>query len=76
MELALSLEKLVNEKLLNLHNVKTTSLIFINLKILFDWDLVMICVQQVASKNGDVHLADFIESEFLTEQVKRFSVLC
>ncbi|KAG2285098.1 hypothetical protein Bca52824_044702 [Brassica carinata] len=44
MELALSLEKLVNEKLLNLHNV--------------------------ASKNGDVHLADFIESEFLTEQVE------
>lgn len=30
----------------------------------------MICVKQVASKNGDVHLADFIESEFLTEQVK------
>ncbi|KAJ0259469.1 Ferritin-4 [Hirschfeldia incana] len=44
MELALSLEKLVNEKLLNLHSV--------------------------ASKNGDVHLADFIESEFLTEQVE------
>ncbi|CAN8317537.1 unnamed protein product [Cochlearia groenlandica] len=44
MELALSLEKLVNEKLLNLHSV--------------------------ASKNEDVHLADFIESEFLTEQVE------
>ncbi|KAK7276422.1 hypothetical protein RIF29_17561 [Crotalaria pallida] len=44
MELALSLEKLTNEKLLNLH-----------------W---------VASKTGDVHLADFVESEFLGEQVE------
>ncbi|XP_078435472.1 ferritin-4, chloroplastic-like [Wolffia australiana] len=44
MELALSLEKLVNEKLLNLH--------------------------AVADANGDVHLADFIESEFLEEQVE------
>ncbi|CAK8538346.1 unnamed protein product [Lathyrus sativus] len=44
MELALSLEKLTNEKLLNLHSV--------------------------ASKNGDVQLADFVESEFLGEQVE------
>ncbi|KAK2431018.1 Ferritin-4, chloroplastic [Trifolium repens] len=44
MELALSLEKLTNEKLLNLHNV--------------------------ASKTGDVQLADFVESEFLGEQVE------
>ncbi|KAF8102022.1 hypothetical protein N665_0201s0313 [Sinapis alba] len=44
MELALSLEKLVNEKLLNVHSV--------------------------ASKNDDVQLADFIESEFLNEQVE------
>lgn len=44
MELALSLEKLVNEKLLNVHSV--------------------------ASKNDDVHLADFIESVFLNEQVE------
>ncbi|KAG4995422.1 hypothetical protein JHK86_032249 [Glycine max] len=44
MELALSLEKLTNEKLLNLHSV--------------------------ASKNNDVQLADFIESEFLGEQVE------
>ncbi|CAI8586342.1 unnamed protein product [Vicia faba] len=44
MELALSLEKLTNEKLLNLHSV--------------------------ASKNGDVNLADFVESEFLGEQVE------
>ncbi|KAL5720656.1 bacterial non-heme ferritin [Ranunculus cassubicifolius] len=44
MELALSLEKLTNEKLLNLHNV--------------------------ADKNNDVQLADFVESEFLTEQVE------
>ncbi|KAJ4847571.1 hypothetical protein Tsubulata_015396 [Turnera subulata] len=44
MELALSLEKLVNEKLLNLH--------------------------KVASKNNDPQLADFVESEFLQEQVE------
>ncbi|WCJ19943.1 Ferritin chloroplastic [Euphorbia peplus] len=44
MELALSLEKLTNEKLLHLHHV--------------------------ADKNHDVHMADFVESEFLGEQVE------
>ncbi|KAE9465145.1 hypothetical protein C3L33_02927, partial [Rhododendron williamsianum] len=44
MELALSLEKLTNEKLLTLH--------------------------AVASRNNDVQLADFVESEFLEEQVE------
>ncbi|OIW19088.1 hypothetical protein TanjilG_06397 [Lupinus angustifolius] len=44
LELALSLEKLVNEKLLNLHSV--------------------------ADRNNDPQLADFIESEFLNEQVE------
>ncbi|GER30404.1 ferritin [Striga asiatica] len=44
MELTLSLEKLTNEKLLNLH--------------------------AVASRNNDVQLTDFIESEFLVEQVE------
>ncbi|XP_021908809.1 ferritin-3, chloroplastic-like [Carica papaya] len=44
MELALSLEKLTNEKLLNLH--------------------------RVADGNNDPQMADFIESEFLTEQVE------
>ncbi|CAH1430703.1 unnamed protein product [Lactuca virosa] len=44
MELALSLEKLTNEKLLNLH--------------------------EVANRNNDVQLADFVESEFLGEQVE------
>ncbi|XP_054788425.1 ferritin-3, chloroplastic-like [Prosopis cineraria] len=44
MELALSLEKLTNEKLLNLHRVATI--------------------------NNDVQLADFVESEFLGEQVE------
>ncbi|KAK3009243.1 hypothetical protein RJ639_015115 [Escallonia herrerae] len=43
MELALSLEKLTNEKLLNL--------------------------RRVADENNDVQLTDFVESEFLTEQV-------
>ncbi|KAL2340539.1 hypothetical protein Fmac_008479 [Flemingia macrophylla] len=42
MELALSLEKLVNEKLLNVHSV--------------------------ADRNNDPQMADFIESEFLSEQ--------
>ncbi|PIM97594.1 Ferritin [Handroanthus impetiginosus] len=44
MELALSLEKLTNEKLLNLH--------------------------RVADENNDPQLADFLESEFLVEQVE------
>ncbi|KAA8549456.1 hypothetical protein F0562_001140 [Nyssa sinensis] len=44
MELALSLEKLTNEKLLNLH--------------------------RIADQNNDVQLVDFIESEFLIEQVE------
>ncbi|KAL8162639.1 hypothetical protein V2J09_014128 [Rumex salicifolius] len=44
MELALSLEKLVNEKLLNLHSV--------------------------AEKNNDVQLQEFVEGEFLNEQVE------
>ncbi|XP_047335482.1 ferritin-3, chloroplastic-like [Impatiens glandulifera] len=44
MELALSLEKLTNEKLLNLHSV--------------------------ASESNDVQLTDFVESEFLNEQVE------
>ncbi|KAL1331095.1 hypothetical protein AAHE18_12G158900 [Arachis hypogaea] len=44
MELALALEKLVNEKLLYLHSV--------------------------ADCNNDPQLCDFIESEFLDEQVK------
>jgi len=49
MELALSLEKLVNEKLLNLH--------------------------AIAEKVNDVHLADFIESEFLGEQVEAIKMI-
>ncbi|MBA0813954.1 hypothetical protein Gohar_027768, partial [Gossypium harknessii] len=44
MELALSLEKLTNEKLLNLH--------------------------KVAERNHDSQLTDFIEGEFLAEQVE------
>ncbi|KAJ6699426.1 FERRITIN [Salix purpurea] len=44
MELALSLEKLTNEKLLRL--------------------------QKVADENNDPQMADFVESEFLTEQVE------
>ncbi|KAI4318316.1 hypothetical protein L6164_026103 [Bauhinia variegata] len=44
MELALSLERLNNEKLLKLHTL--------------------------ANENNDVHLVDFIESQFLTDQVE------
>ncbi|XP_059656283.1 ferritin-3, chloroplastic-like isoform X2 [Cornus florida] len=47
MELVLSLEKLTNEKLLNLH--------------------------KIADQNNDVQLVDFIESEFLVEQLIFFS---
>ncbi|KAA8517456.1 hypothetical protein F0562_017749 [Nyssa sinensis] len=43
MELALSLEKLTNEKLLSLHSV--------------------------ADRNNDAQMSDFVETEFLTEQV-------
>ncbi|KAE8722060.1 Ferritin-3 [Hibiscus syriacus] len=46
MDLALSLEKLTNEKLLNLH--------------------------RVAEQSNDVQLTDFIEGEFLSEQVEFF----
>ncbi|MBA0800869.1 hypothetical protein Gohar_011281, partial [Gossypium harknessii] len=48
MELALSLEKLTNEKLLCLHNVTLI----------------------VAVQNNDAQMADFIESEYLAEQVE------
>lgn len=44
MELALSLEKLTNEKLLNVHSV--------------------------ATENNDPQLADFVETEFLGEQIE------
>ncbi|KAJ4840495.1 Enoyl-CoA isomerase/hydratase fer4 [Turnera subulata] len=49
MELALSLERLNNEKLQNLH--------------------------KLASDNNDLHLMDFVESEFLTEQVESIKKL-
>jgi len=49
MELALSLEKLTNEKLLHAH--------------------------AVATKTNDVQLADFIESEFLGEQVEAIKMI-
>ncbi|KAL0805566.1 hypothetical protein Bca101_098057 [Brassica carinata] len=57
MELALSLEKLVNEKLLNVHSVRP---------LLLETQFLFV----VASKNDDVQLADFIESVFLNEQVE------
>ncbi|XP_060212984.1 ferritin-2, chloroplastic-like [Lycium barbarum] len=49
MELALSLEKLTNEKLLNLH--------------------------AVATRNNDVQLADFVENEYLHEQVESIKTI-
>lgn len=97
MELALSLEKLTNEKLLNLHSVRqvcwvlvlifgfTACLCFVSwsvhldIVILLKWKFfffhLIYIFQQVASKNGDVQLADFVESEFLGEQVCMKSVL-
>ncbi|CAL5363921.1 unnamed protein product [Camellia sinensis] len=67
MELALSLEKLTNEKLLNLHafymtngeNVPGSCITFCDSKD-----------RKVASQNNDAQLTDFVESEFLTEQVE------
>nr|GMD17802.1 ferritin, chloroplastic-like [Ipomoea batatas] len=56
MELALSLEKLVNEKLLNLYD-DVGFLIF-----------TLIDESQVADKNNDDELQDFVEREFLKEQ--------
>ncbi|GFY82078.1 ferritin 3 [Actinidia rufa] len=56
MELALSLEKLTNEKLLNLHNVRH----FFSL----------VSLVPVATRNNDVQLADFVENQFLNEQVE------
>lgn len=88
MELALSLEKLTNEKLLNLHSVSQFCWILVlvllhvfcyiglvrvdNDIIEMKWKLLfnlMYIVWQVATKNGDVQLVDFVESEFLGEQV-------
>ncbi|KAJ6891921.1 hypothetical protein NC651_025198 [Populus alba x Populus x berolinensis] len=62
MELALSLEKLTNEKLLNLQSVFLVLFAkYVEIELSF--------VQQVAEKNKDVQLTDFVESEFLAEQV-------
>ncbi|KAL1308499.1 hypothetical protein AAHE18_17G110500 [Arachis hypogaea] len=61
MELALSLERLNNEKLLNLH------------KIYHLHNGMHICKNfetKIATQNKDVQLADFIESEFLVGQVE------
>lgn len=95
MELALSLEKLTNEKLLNLHNVRLssfpTSIMFYIAVMPFDlqhvnklaqgfislvYEIVgqnlvkhCRCVKQVAERNHDSQLTDFIEGEFLAEQV-------
>lgn len=82
MELALSLEKLVSEKLLNLHNVRQ-SLLDLSFYCMCIVSLVsfmltltdIVSSWQVASKTGDVQLADFVESEFLVEQVCKNLVL-
>lgn len=86
MELALSLEKLTNQKLLSLHGV-----IIILLKLPVPTLSILVCsfpsemksvigwfspvYSQVAEQNKDPQLADFIESEFLYEQVNQRSCL-
>ncbi|BBH06307.1 ferritin 2 [Prunus dulcis] len=55
MELALSLEKLTNEKLLNLHKI---------------YSCFVADRKQVAEHNNDAQLTDFVETEFLAEQVE------
>lgn len=73
MELALSLEKLTNERLLALHSVKTSS--FSSYQIKCPNVILCLCLhfrldeQQVADRNNDPEMQDFIEREFLAEQV-------
>ena len=83
MELALSLEKLTNEKLLNLHRVRQDCFIYLiyigpaivamELQFCSSKSDVLTAfhtfASQVASKSNDVQLADFVETEFLGEQV-------
>ena len=83
MELALSLEKLTNEKLLKLHSVMhlsfVLSLLCLTCALHFILSLrqskcnflirALDFDQQVADKNNDVQLADFVENQFLSEQV-------
>ncbi|GMP51512.1 hypothetical protein CsSME_00017710 [Camellia sinensis var. sinensis] len=73
MELARSLEKLTNEKLLNLHafymtngeNVPGGCITFCDSK-----DRKVDLCNPVTSQNNDAQLTDFVESEFLTKQVE------
>nr|GMC62807.1 ferritin-3, chloroplastic-like [Ipomoea batatas] len=60
MELALSLEKLVNEKLLNLPFVQDFGFLV----------FMLLDESQVADKNNDDELQDFVEREFLEKQEK------
>ncbi|MBA0814855.1 hypothetical protein Gohar_020654 [Gossypium harknessii] len=66
-ELALSLEKLINEKLPSLHNV-----ILLNLMTCIQnpENRVLLAALPVAEQNNDPQVADFIESEFLSEHVE------
>nr|GMC84118.1 ferritin-3, chloroplastic-like [Ipomoea batatas] len=82
MELALSLEKLVNEKLLNLHAVREILCLLTALSMChcglvpFVQDVgflifMLLDESQVADKHNNVEMQDFIEREFLEEQVKQ-----
>ena len=87
MELALSLEKLTNEKLLHLQSVSyftsgcyhcctLTLLSLINDKIIFTAMPLfnVFSSKQVACKCNDPQMADFVESEFLGEQVRTINM--
>lgn len=70
MELSLSLEKLVNEKLLKVHGVSIFRHFYaVKLRLLFADD-GFLDSKQVADESNDPQMADFIESEFLGEQVR------
>ncbi|KAK9154022.1 hypothetical protein Sjap_001502 [Stephania japonica] len=69
MELVLSLEKLVNMKLHQLQTVIQLNPCCINCCIVFSIDNSVNAVV-VAVKNYDVQLADYVDSEFLREQVE------
>lgn len=81
MELALCLEKLTNEKLLNLHSVSDADLwwlfhyLAVTTSLGYQIFIVSKIFAQVADRCNDAQLTDFIESEFLEEQVRHFSYL-
>ena len=78
MELALSLEKLTTEKLVNLRNVRRMSVLAGLVALCVSRGTVIYCFlnflfcDQAAERCNDVQMVDFVESNFLGEQVKSY----